>query len=132
MMKRNAIIFLLCVIAITSFSQNRKAIDSLKNIIATAKHDTTIIIAYNFFAEEMVRTNLDSTKFLSEKAVNLSKRTIKNTSSQEIINSANKQLVKSYSMIGVCLMLKGDMNKSFVYHDSSFQIAKKENSREGI
>ncbi|MCS6820247.1 MAG: tetratricopeptide repeat protein [Microscillaceae bacterium] len=103
--------FLFCFIYLLTQAQNYRAIDSLKRVCYSAKHDTTQILALCYLAFEYRFKHLDSCFLLAEKALNRSKQ----------INFG-KGAGAAYSVLATAHERAGDKQKALELYQESLKV----------
>ena len=94
------------------FGQNRSVIDSLKQVIATSKHDSTYIKTLNDLSVEYSEISFDSSLIYAEQALK-----------QSMDLSYKEGMITSYRNIGIVYDLQGSYEEAIEYHLKAFEIA---------
>src|SRR5688572_8861814 len=107
------LIVIFFIISCHLFSQ-QKQIDSLNNVIKTAKHDTSVTNAYNSLSTLFSASNPDTIIPLSNKAFAIIEKALPAANSKE---KRTFLLIKADALnnMGYVYQLKGDFEKSLEY-----------------
>lgn len=107
-------------------------IDSLKNIIATAKHDTSKINALEAWDNIIYVSNPDLDKKLNEDIIKLSETNlIKEGLSDNEQKKYKKSLALAQNSLGIVLYNKGEHSKALDYYSQSLKIRKDIGDKKG-
>lgn len=108
--------FLLVALSFATALAQDRTIDSLKQVLKTAKHDTTLVSAYLMLGEAYYIQNPNSALKLWEKAHEITERNLKLAS----LNTRSRKqylnyLATSFNNIGCIYIYNGDITKALDY-----------------
>ncbi|MBI4648695.1 MAG: tetratricopeptide repeat protein [Bacteroidia bacterium] len=112
-------------------TQNPK-IDSLKQVIATARHDTTRINAYNAWGEQVYLQQPDSALILFQKAQNLAEKLLASRPATLVADTAKKQLAASLNNIEYIYNMQGDIPRVLEFFSKSLKIREEIGDKKGM
>ncbi len=106
------ITFLVTLSLSNGLAQNNPTIDSLKQVLKTAKHDTTRINTYNKLSWEYKSSKPDTAMYFANSALNLA-----------IKADYKNGMANSYNNIGLIHANKGDYDNAIAFYLKSLKIA---------
>lgn len=126
-------LFLTLPVIGTISSHQQHAIDSLKNIVATAQHDTTKINAYIAWDNLIYISDPKLDEELNEKIVALAEQNLDKESltTQERLKY-RKLLAHAVNCLGIIYVNKGEISKALDYYTRALQTRQVLNDKKGI
>ena len=133
------ILFILSILLIlfkTITAQDNHTIDSLKQVIKTAKHDTTRINALFKLGEQLIFSNPDTTLIIEQQALSIADKNLtgfKNLSGLAALkDTLLKQKASALNNIGYIYMNQGDIPKALEYLNKSLNIQEEIGDKKGM
>ncbi|MES2592250.1 MAG: tetratricopeptide repeat protein [Bacteroidota bacterium] len=128
---------ILLFLSIEAFSQltpkQELYIDSLKNCINTASHDTTKINAYSAWDNLIYASDPKLDFDLNKKIVELAEQNLKKTSLSDFEEKTfNKSLSKALNSLGIITYNEGDNTKAISYYSRSLKIRGEDGDKKGV
>jgi len=112
--------------------QDERAIDSPKNIIETANHDTSICSAYISWGEEVYLQNSDTALILWQKAHDLAEKNLADAPPTTLEKKFLGFLSEALNNIGYIYYMQGDNPKAMEHHQKSLKIKEGAGNKVGI
>ena len=116
----------------TERSRSARTIDSLKQVIKTAKHDTTRISAYYAWGDVYLYLIPDTAMIYYEKSKALAEKFLAFKLSSNVAYTAKKQLANALNNIGYIYSNQGDIPKAIEYYNKSLKIQEDIGDKNGL
>jgi len=127
-------VFFTLLASVGSFSQSGVSkIDSLSNLIKTAKEDTNKLKNLNAFGWEIMFQNPDTAIIIGKQALQLATTLLTNQSVNEFVKkTTQKALAKAYGNIGLAYYLKGEYAISLEYQFRAQELRENIGDKDGL
>lgn len=135
---KNLIYIALFLVSFNGVGQNfskeqQHQIDSLNKVIASPNsHDTSLASAYVALSEILYVSNIDTLKFLCEKAKIITEKALEAKPAGSIKKSLLKSLAGALNNIGYVYQNQGNISKALAYYHKSLKIYEEIGDREGV
>ncbi len=126
------ITFLLTLSLSNGLAQNNPTIDSLKQVLKTAKHDTTRMAVYIAWGEEIYLNNPDSAVLLWQKSQVVAEKLLITKPNIALLKTVKKYLAVAINNTGWVYYIQGDIPKALKHYGKSLQLEKEIGNKEGI
>ncbi|PCH98897.1 MAG: hypothetical protein COB85_00935 [Bacteroidetes bacterium] len=117
---------------LATYAQDQRAIDSLKSIIETGKHDTSICNAYLRWGEQIYLNDPDTALVLWQKAHDIAKENLDSGPSSILEKKYLSSFGEALNNIGYIYEHLGDIEKGLEYYRRSLEILKESGDKNGV